>query len=72
MTFSSNDDIGAPFYFARYSASLGMLTNNGTFNVTGGGDFAAHVVGGHTINNAGIWNVSAQGTVSQRVRRDHF
>jgi hypothetical protein len=42
-----------------------VLNNEGTFNVTAGGDFAMNVPNaGHAINNSGTWNVSGAGTTS--------
>jgi hypothetical protein len=61
MTFSTTDAT-TPLYFGSAPASLGTLNNNGTFNVTAGGDFALNW--GGAINNAGTWNVSGAGTVS--------
>ena len=64
MTFSANDN-ATPLYFGPDLGSPGVLTNNGTFNVTGGGDFAQwYGLAGQAIHNAGIWNVSGAGTVS--------
>jgi hypothetical protein len=42
-----------------------VLNNEGTFNVTAGGDFAHNFFNAaHAINNSGTWNVSGAGTTS--------
>jgi hypothetical protein len=51
--------------FGAQAATPGVLNNNGTLNVTAGGDFVQGTANaGHAINNSGTWNVSGADTIS--------
>ena len=59
MTYSAADS--SVLNFGATNVTPGALINEGTFNVTAGGDFSEFfTIPGQAINNAGTWNVSGR------------
>ncbi len=64
-TMTDSQTGGGYINFDNDDATPGVLNNSGTFNVTGGGDFAeSYSTGTDAINNSGVWNVSGAGATS--------